>query len=69
MTLENPQRIEMISGFVRALVRHRMSDTRAMIPVEEIDRITTKEDRAFVLRMLRLAAPLYPLPPLFEDRP
>jgi hypothetical protein len=61
--MENIERITMISGFVRALVRHRMSDTRALIPVEEIDRITTKADRAFVLRLLRLAAPLYPLPP------
>lgn len=61
--MENIQRVEMISGFVRALVRHRMSDTQAMIPVEEIDRMTKAADRAFVLRLLRLAAPLYPLPP------
>ena len=66
------ERTKMITGLIRALVRHRISDTQCLMTVEEIDAMTTDDDRAFMLRLLRLAEPLYPLPmPLWhgEDRP
>lgn len=62
-------RTEMITGFVRALVRHKIGDDQCLLTVEQIDAKTEKADMTFMLRLLRLAAPLYPLPPLFEDRP
>jgi hypothetical protein len=60
--METKERTAMITGLIRALVRHRISDTQCLMTVEEIDNITTDQDRAFMLRLLRLAEPLYPLP-------
>lgn len=68
MSLTDPmQRVEFITGLIRALVRHRLDDTTALLSVEMIDDKTTAADRAFMLRLLRLAAPLYPLPPSFIE--
>jgi hypothetical protein len=52
-------RAHLIEQLALAVARHRMYDTRGMIPAEQI---VTREDRALVLSLLRKAAPLYPLP-------
>ncbi len=64
------ERINMITGLVRALVRHRLEDFDCTLTVAEIDAKTTDADRAFVLRFCVVAAPLYPLPkPRIEPGP
>jgi len=65
--IDTPTRTHMITGFARALVRHRLGDTESLLSVEQIDEKTTDDDLAFILRLLRLAAPLYPLPPMEEQ--
>jgi len=60
-------RTHFITGLIRALVRHRLEDTIALLSVDEIDAKTTNADRAFMLRLLRTAEPLYPTSSVIID--
>jgi hypothetical protein len=59
MTLTNVERARCIEDIALEIARHRMDDTQAILPPEQI---VTREDRAVALRIVRIAEPLYPLP-------
>lgn len=68
MTLRTAaERWPLIEDLLRRLVRYWMDDTQDILSVEQIDQMMTDADRAFVLRYLRVAAPLYPLPDLIDE--
>lgn len=62
MNINQTLRVNMIKEIIRAAVRYRMDDTKGDLSLDTIDQMTTDADRAFVLRTLRYASPLFPLP-------
>lgn len=63
--LTDAERISLIEQLALAVARHRIGDTEGWMSTEDIERGRPegmKPDRSFVLKFLRAAAPLYPLP-------
>jgi hypothetical protein len=57
-----PERATKITELVKLLIRYRMSDTTGVLSDQHLDDMIKQGDIAFMLMLLREAAPLYPLP-------